>query len=46
MQLDGTLRSFYMHCKDTQLTNLTVIYKTSSALHDKLYDTLKKSIAM
>jgi len=42
MQLDGTLRSFYMHCKDTQLTDLTVIYKTSTALHDKLYDALKK----
>ncbi|HHT9107002.1 MAG TPA: glycosyltransferase [Candidatus Wunengus sp. YC64] len=42
MQLDGTLRSFYMHCKDTQLTDLTVIYKTSNALHDKLYDALKK----
>ena len=46
MQLDGTLRSFYMHCKDAQSTDLTVIYKTSNALHDKLYDALKKSIAM
>lgn len=42
MQLEGTLRSFYMHCKDTQSTDLTVIYKTSNALHDKLYDALKK----
>ena len=31
-----------MHCKDTQSTDLTVIYKTSNALHDKLYDALKK----
>jgi len=42
MQLDATLRSFYMHCGDAHLIDVKVIYKTSNAVHEKQYEDLKK----
>lgn len=42
MQLDATLRSFYMHCSDAHLLDLKVIYKTSNTAHEKQYEDLKK----
>ncbi len=42
MQLDATLRSFYMHCSDAHLLDLKVIYKTSNTVHEKQYEDLKK----
>ena len=37
MQLDGTLRSFYAHCRDIHRIHLKVIYKASHSFHEKLY---------
>ncbi len=42
MQLDGTLRSFYMHCKDAAVIDTKVIYKASHPLHKNHYEDLKK----
>lgn len=41
MQLDATLRSFYMHCPDVHLLDLKVIYKTSYAAYEQQYEGLK-----
>ncbi|MCF6147391.1 MAG: tetratricopeptide repeat protein [Candidatus Kuenenia sp.] len=41
MQLDGTLGSFSMHCKDTISIDLKVIYKTSHAVLERQYEDLK-----
>ncbi len=40
MQLDATLRSFVLHCKDVQSVDLKVIYKTSNPSHEELYKIL------
>ena len=42
MQLDGTLRSFFAHCRDIQHIQLKVIYKASNSLHEELYGKLMK----
>ena len=44
MQLDATLRSFYLHCSDVRLIDLKVIYKTSNEVNEKQYEDLKKSM--
>lgn len=41
MQLDGTLRSFYLHCKDPELTNLNVLYRTSTPELEHQYQIIK-----
>jgi FkbM family methyltransferase len=42
MQLDGSLRSFFLHCKDHQGTHLKVLYTTSSELHERQYTALRE----
>ncbi|MBM4053454.1 MAG: glycosyltransferase [Planctomycetes bacterium] len=42
MQLDATLRSFYLHCGDADTLDLKVVYKTSNAVYEKQYEDLKK----
>jgi hypothetical protein len=37
MQLDGTLRSFFLHCRDADEVRLFVIYKTTSDFHALQY---------
>ncbi|GAB6181517.1 hypothetical protein JCM14036_28360 [Desulfotomaculum defluvii] len=40
MQLDATLRSFYLHCQDLQRVELNVIYLTSNDQYQEQYQTL------
>lgn len=42
MQLDCTLRSFFLHCSDASTAKLFVIYKATSDLHDRQYSQLAK----
>ncbi|MBA4321093.1 MAG: hypothetical protein C0412_22105, partial [Flavobacterium sp.] len=42
MQLDAVLRSFYSHCTDHELVNMTVLYKVSDELHSSQYQKLQK----
>lgn len=37
MQLDATLRSYFLHCQDTNLANIHVIFRTTDALHEGQY---------
>jgi hypothetical protein len=41
MQLDGTLHSFYLHCKDPELTSLNVLYWTSTPEIEHQYQIVK-----
>lgn len=40
MQLNGTLQSLFLHCKDADEMQLFVIYKTTSRLHAQQYSQL------
>lgn len=40
MQLDATIRSFLLSCKDHHFVNLKVIYKASNSYHKESYDKL------
>ena len=40
LQLDATLRSFLLHCRDAQAAHIRVLYTTTSPLHSKQYDEL------
>lgn len=40
MQLDGTLRSLFMHCKDKEAIDLNVLYTTSQDLYEREYQRL------
>jgi hypothetical protein len=40
MQLDATLRSFYLHCRDAQLVHLTVLFKADDPRHARHYQIL------
>ena len=40
MQLDATLRSFYLHCRDAQLVHLTVLIKTDDPHYAQQYQSL------
>ena len=40
LQLDGTLRSFLLHCKDPEFVRLKVLYTTSSPVQETLYQRL------
>jgi hypothetical protein len=42
MQLDATLRSFYLHCRDASSIHLTVLFRTDSPRHASQYRTLVK----
>jgi len=42
MQLDATLRSFYLHCMDESLIHLTVLFKADTQCHIRQYQTLMK----
>ncbi len=42
MQLQGTLDSFYLNCRDAQNIDLVVLYRTTSELHHGQYKQLKK----
>ena len=43
MQLDATLRSFFLHCRDAYLARLFVIYYASDDLHAQQYLGLKQA---
>jgi len=42
MQLDATLRSFYLHCRDAHLVHLSVLYKADNPLHTRHYQILAR----
>ena len=42
MQLDATLRSFYLHCQDAHQIRLTVLYKTNEPRYACQYQILAK----
>ncbi|AQS58786.1 hypothetical protein B0537_06640 [Desulforamulus ferrireducens] len=42
MQLDATLRSYYLHCQDPQLAELKVLYLASSEQHRQQYQVLQQ----
>jgi glycosyltransferase involved in cell wall biosynthesis len=41
LQLRATIESFLLHCTDSDNIRLTVLYKASSPLHQRQYDSLK-----
>jgi hypothetical protein len=41
MQLDGTLRSFFLHCRDADKVTFTVLYKATNAIHREQYSRLQ-----
>ncbi|HUT43273.1 MAG TPA: methyltransferase domain-containing protein, partial [Desulfobacterales bacterium] len=45
MQLQATIESFLLHCKDSDNLRLTVIYKASTPLYEHQYNDLKKSFS-
>ncbi|RJQ51596.1 MAG: glycosyltransferase [Nitrospiraceae bacterium] len=42
LQLDATLRSFYLHCKDADKVSLKVLYAVSGEPFNDAYDALKR----
>lgn len=42
MQLQATIESFFLHCRDSDNINLNVLYRTSSQLNGHQYGDLKK----
>lgn len=42
MQLDATLHSFFLRCKDAASTDIVVLFRASSALHEAQYSQLQK----
>ncbi len=42
MQLDATLRSFYLHCQDAGMVRLAVLFKASDNYHASQYTVLAK----
>jgi len=45
MQLQATIESFLLHCKDEDTIDLVVLYKTSNELHGGQYAELKKKFS-
>jgi hypothetical protein len=43
MQLDGALKSFFLHCKDAVNIDISVLYTTSDWMHKKQYQKLAAS---
>jgi hypothetical protein len=46
MQLDATLRSFFQNCVDSNISEIFVIYKTTTPVHDRQYEILKKEYSL
>ena len=44
-QLDGLLRSFFLHCRDWETLKLCVLYKATSDLHTRQYADLRQAYA-
>ena len=42
LQLQATLESFILHCRDNNAANLVVLFKASSEVHHREYDELKE----
>jgi len=42
MQLDGCIRSLYLHCRDIDLVTCHVLYKTTNDRHERQYQALSK----
>jgi glycosyltransferase involved in cell wall biosynthesis/predicted SAM-dependent methyltransferase len=42
MQLQATIESFVLHCKDNNAANIVVLFKASNPVHKRQYDELKK----
>src|SRR4030042_1966805 len=42
LQLDATLRSFLLYCKDPELSEIRVLYTTTTSLHEEQYRQLQK----
>ncbi len=42
MQLDAVLRSFFLHCQDSEFTRIQVLYCASTDLHAQQYEILKE----
>lgn len=45
MQLQGTIESFLLHCRDEDAVDFVVLYKVSNGLHRGQYDELKKKFS-
>ncbi len=43
MQLDALLRSFFMHCKDSDRIDTAVLYRATSSKYEQQYDKLSKA---
>jgi hypothetical protein len=42
MQLDATLRSFFLHCDDPERAEVTVLYRATTPTHAEQYNELRK----
>ncbi|WP_173179008.1 glycosyltransferase [Desulfosarcina ovata] len=42
LQLNGTIQSFLLHCKDAQNIDIKILYTTTSNRHEEQYSKLKK----
>jgi glycosyltransferase involved in cell wall biosynthesis/ADP-heptose:LPS heptosyltransferase/2-polyprenyl-3-methyl-5-hydroxy-6-metoxy-1,4-benzoquinol methylase len=42
MQLQATIESFNLHCRDNDTANIVVLFKASNLVHKQQYDELKK----
>jgi glycosyltransferase involved in cell wall biosynthesis/predicted SAM-dependent methyltransferase len=42
MQLQGTIESFMLHCRDSDVADLVVLFKTSNELHRGQYERLRE----
>jgi len=38
MQLDATLRSFFLHCEDPERADVMVLYRATTPTHAEQYD--------
>ena len=45
LQLEAALRSFFLHCDDSNLADIRVLYKTTSTRHETQYQELAKTYA-
>jgi hypothetical protein len=42
MQLDATLRSFFLHCTDSMTTDIVVLFRATESLHQEQYGQLQE----
>lgn len=45
LQLEATLHSFFLHCKDADQAQIRVLFTTSTTIHEKQYEQLKNNFA-